>query len=73
MTAMLDVKSDFGVYDIYPDLAYFDSASTTLVPKKAIKATTIFLNTCTVSSRRGAYKLAVMGSTLVENTRSSLV
>lgn len=69
---MLDVKSDFGVYGIYPDLAYFDSASTTLVPKKAIKATTIFLNTCTVSSRRGAYKLAVMGSTLVENTRSSL-
>jgi cysteine desulfurase/selenocysteine lyase len=69
---MLDVKSDFGVYDLYPELAYFDSASTTLVPKKAIKATTIFLNTCTVSSRRGAYKLAVMSNTLVENARSSL-
>lgn len=69
---MLDVKPDFGVYDIYPDLAYFDSASTTLVPKKAIKATTVFLNTCAVSSRRGAYRLAVMGSTLVENARSSL-
>jgi len=69
---MLEVKSDFGVYDVHPDLAYFDSASTSLVPKKAIKATTIFLNTCTVSSRRGAYKLAVMSNTLVENARSSL-
>jgi cysteine desulfurase/selenocysteine lyase len=72
MTAQLDVKSDFGVYDIYPELAYFDSVSTTLVPKKAIKATTVFLNTIAVSSRRGAYRLAVMGNTLVENVRTSL-
>lgn len=72
MVGKLDIKPDFGVFDAYPDLAYFDSASTALVPKTSVKATADFLNTIAVSSRRGAHRLAVKGSTIVENVRASL-
>ncbi len=67
-----DVKKEFGIYDDNPDLAYFDSASTTLVPKTAIDAMTTFLTSTVVSSRRGAYKLAVKGSAIVEDVRAKL-
>ena len=67
-----DVKKEFSIYDANPDLAYFDSASTTLVPKTAIEAMTTFLTSTVVSSRRGAYKLAVNGSAIVEDVRTKL-
>ena len=44
MTVEFDIKHDFGVYDHIPDLAYFDSASTTLVPRQAVSETNIFLD-----------------------------
>jgi cysteine desulfurase/selenocysteine lyase len=67
-----DVKREFSIYNDNPDLAYFDSASTTLVPKLAIDAMTTFLASTVVSSRRGAYKLAVNGSAIVEDVRAKL-
>lgn len=67
-----DVKKEFSIYDNYPDLAYFDSASTTLVPKTAIDAMTTFLTSTVVSSRRGAHKLAVNGNAVVEDVRAKL-
>jgi len=72
MTAEFDVKHDFGVYDHTPDLAYFDSASTTLVPRQAVSATNNFLNSIVASARRGAHRLAVKGSAIVEDVRKSL-
>jgi cysteine desulfurase/selenocysteine lyase len=72
MTAEFDIKHDFGVYDNIPDLAYFDSASTTLVPRQAVSATNEFLNSVVASARRGAHRLAVKGGTIVEDTRKSL-
>ena len=72
MTAEFDIKHDFGVYDYTPDLAYFDSASTTLVPRQAISATSNFLDSIVASARRGAHRLAVKGGTIVEDTRESL-
>lgn len=72
MTTEFDIKQDFGVYDHFPDLAYFDSASTTLVPRVAIAAANDFLDSIVVSSRRGAYHLAVKGSATVEDTRKSM-
>jgi cysteine desulfurase/selenocysteine lyase len=72
MATRMDVKSDFGIYDENPSLAYFDSASTTLVPKSSVNATSSFLNSVVVSARRGAYKLAIRGSDIVEATRHSL-
>jgi len=72
MTAEFDIKHDFGVYDHTPDLAYFDSASTTLVPRQAISATSNFLDSIVASARRGAHRLAVKGGTIVEDTRESL-
>jgi selenocysteine lyase/cysteine desulfurase len=68
----MEIKSDFAIYDEIPDLAYFDSASTTLVPKIAVTTTSHFLNSVVASARRGAHKLAVQGNTIVENTRQSL-
>jgi len=71
MTAM-DIKADFGVYDVEPELVYLDSASTTLVPKVAVDATQKFLNSIVSSARRGAYKLAVDASSMTEDVRKSL-
>ncbi|MFX1578031.1 MAG: aminotransferase class V-fold PLP-dependent enzyme [Promethearchaeota archaeon] len=72
MPDVLDIKHEFGVYDHFPELAYFDSASTTLVPRVAVNATHSFLDSVVASARRGAHRLAVKGSTIVEDTRKSL-
>jgi cysteine desulfurase/selenocysteine lyase len=72
MPTSLDIKSDFGIYDNNTDFAYFDSASTTLIPKTTVNAIDNFLTSTLVSSRRGAYRLAVQGGTIVEQARSNL-
>lgn len=72
MTNKLDVKSDFAIYDENPTFAYFDSASTTLVPKAAVLETSRFLNQTIASARRGAHSLVVEGATIVEKTRTIL-
>jgi len=72
MNAEFNIKHDFGVYDHIPDLAYFDSASTTLVPRQVISTTNNFLDSIVASARRGAHRLAVKGSAIVEDTRESL-
>ncbi len=68
----LEVKQDFPIFDIEPDLAYFDSASTTLLPKAVINATSEFLKNTVASARRGAHHLAVKGGSLVEDVRKLL-
>jgi selenocysteine lyase/cysteine desulfurase len=72
MATSMDIKSDFGVYDENPTFAYFDSASTTLIPKSSVNTTAHFLNSIVASARRGAYKLAARGSETVEATRRTL-
>lgn len=72
MTAALEVKSDFSIFETEPELAYFDSASTCLVPKVAVDATTEFLKNTVASARRGAHHLTVKASSMVENVRNSL-
>jgi cysteine desulfurase/selenocysteine lyase len=72
MTDRLDIKQDFGIYDQNQDLVYLDSASTSLVPKSAVAATSSFLNSVVASARRGAHKFAVRGSAIIEDVRGSL-
>jgi cysteine desulfurase/selenocysteine lyase len=72
MTDGLDIKADFAIFDQNPELVYLDSASTTLIPKPAVAATTSFLNSVVVSTRRGAHRLAVKGGSIVESVRGSL-
>ena len=72
MTATLEVKSDFSIFEAEPELAYFDSASTCLVPKVAVDATTEFLKNTVASARRGAHHLTVNASGMVEDVRKSL-
>jgi selenocysteine lyase/cysteine desulfurase len=72
MVTSMDIKSDFGIYDENPTFTYLDSASTTLVPKSSVNTTTLFLNSVVTSTRRGAHKLAVRGSNIVEATRRTL-
>jgi selenocysteine lyase/cysteine desulfurase len=72
MVTSMEIKSDFGVYDENPAFAYFDSASTTLVPRSSVNTTSNFLNSIVASARRGAYKLATRGSKIVEDTRHTL-
>jgi cysteine desulfurase/selenocysteine lyase len=67
-----DVRSKFAIYDENPELAYLDSASTTLVPRDAVRASADFMNTTVVSSRKGAHRLATKGAALVESTRKVL-
>ncbi|NHI83242.1 MAG: aminotransferase class V-fold PLP-dependent enzyme [Candidatus Thorarchaeota archaeon] len=68
----MNLKSDFGVYDSIPNLAYFDSISTTLVPRISAEGTKKFLETIAVSSRRGAHNLAVQGGSKTEDVRRNL-
>jgi len=72
MNARFNIKHDFSIFDNNPDLAYFDSASTTFVPRQAVSATNHFLNTVVASARRGAHRLAVKGGSIVEEARKSL-
>ncbi len=72
MTTRFDIKQDFEIFSKNPDLVYLDSASTTLVPKSAVAATTEFLNSVVVSTRRGAHSLAVKGGAIVEDVRGTL-
>jgi cysteine desulfurase/selenocysteine lyase len=69
---LANVRSEFAIYDNNPELAYLDSASTTLVPRDAVRASADFMNTITVSSRKGAHRLATKGAALVESTRRTL-
>jgi len=71
MTDELVVKSDFEILK-NNDIVYFDSASTTLVPKIAVEATANFLDTVVASARRGAYKLAIKGGSIVKDVREDL-
>ncbi len=70
--ASFDIKSDFQILENNPDLAYFDSASTTLVPKISVDATCDFLSGTVASARRGAHHLAVKGSAIVEDSRRAV-
>ena len=72
MTDELAVKSDFEIFKLHNDIVYFDSASTTLVPKIAVEATANFLNTTVASARRGAHKLAIKGGGIVKDVRENL-
>ncbi|MCJ7818040.1 MAG: aminotransferase class V-fold PLP-dependent enzyme [Candidatus Thorarchaeota archaeon] len=72
MTDRLDVKSDFEIFKLDGDFVYFDSASTTLVPKIAVESTSHFLNTVVASARRGAYSLAIKGGSIVKDVRETL-
>lgn len=72
MTDRLDVKSDFEIFKLDSDFVYLDSASTTLVPRIAVEATTDFLSTVVASARRGAHSLAVKGGSIVKDVRETL-
>ncbi len=72
MTSELNIKSDFTIYNKIPNLVYLDSASTTLVPEISVDEVATFLNTIVASARRGAHKLAIQGSSIVENVRKLL-
>ncbi len=64
-----DLKNDFNIFNLYPDLVYLDAASTSLVPNTVADAVSQFLREVVVSSRRGAYSLATKGAEVVESAR----
>jgi len=66
------IKSDFEIFKSNSNLVYLDSASTTLVPRVSVEATSDFLNNIVASARRGAHKLAIKGGIVVKETRDNL-
>ncbi len=68
----IEIREDFPLFEANPALVYLDSSSTTLVPETVISASSEFLRNITVSSRRGAYQLAVKGGQIVEDARKRL-
>ncbi|MFQ5831898.1 MAG: aminotransferase class V-fold PLP-dependent enzyme [Candidatus Thorarchaeota archaeon] len=72
MTPELNIRPDFSIFETEPELVYLDSASTSLVPRVAVDATSEFLRNTVSSTRRGAHHLAVHASTMVEDVRNSL-
>ncbi len=69
---VMDIRADFAILENNPELAYFDSASTTLVPKVAVNAVNDFLTHTVASTRRGAHSMATRGATAVENARKTM-
>ena len=68
----MKIRADFAILENNPELAYFDSASTTLVPKVAVNAVNDFLTHTVASARRGAHSMATRGATVVENARKTM-
>ncbi|MDF1537359.1 MAG: aminotransferase class V-fold PLP-dependent enzyme [Candidatus Thorarchaeota archaeon] len=68
----MELRVDFAILENNPELVYFDSASTTLVPKIAVNAVNDFLTHTVASARRGAHSMATRGATAVENARKTM-
>ncbi len=65
-------KSDFPIFERYPDLVYLDSAATTLKPKKVIEALSDFYSYHYANVHRGTYRLSEEATEMFEKARESI-
>ena len=73
--AMLDVKkirSDFPIYDKYPNLVYLDSGATSLTPKVVLDKMNEYYIEYGVNIHRGVYGLSYKATSEYENSRKEV-
>ena len=72
---MLDVKkirSDFPIYDKYPNLVYLDSGATSLTPKVVLDKMNEYYIEYGVNIHRGVYGLSYKATSEYENSRKEV-
>jgi cysteine desulfurase/selenocysteine lyase len=63
------IKSDFPIFDSYPDLVYLDNSSTSQKPLSVIQAVSDFYTFKNANIHRAVYHLAELATEIYENTR----
>lgn len=69
MVNLNKIKSDFPIFQTYPDLVYLDSAATSQKPRVVIDAVYDFYTKYNANIHRGIYKLAETATEIYEQTR----
>lgn len=66
------VRAQFPYLKTYPNLCYFDSASTTQKPQCVIDALSHYYTKSNANAHRGVYKLSELSSNLLEQARENI-
>ncbi len=69
---MKNLKADFPIFKIRPDLVYLDNSATSQKPKVVIDAVSNFYKSNNSNIHRGIYGLSQHATELFENTRKSI-
>lgn len=65
-------KSDFPIFDAYPNLVYLDNAATSQKPQVVIDSLTDFYKTSNANVHRGIHKLAEKATLAYEDSRQTV-
>lgn len=67
---MVDIKKDFPIFDVHPDLVYLDSAATTQKPRYVIDKTQEYISSSYANIHRWQYDLAAVSEELYMKSKS---
>lgn len=68
----MNLRSDFPIFQKYPDLHYLDSAATAQKPQAVLDAIVNFYTTANANPHRGAYALSVLSTDMYHAARIRL-
>ncbi len=68
----MNLRSDFPIFQKYPDLHYLDSAATAQKPQAVLDAIVNFYTTANANPHRGAYALSVLSTDMYHAARVRL-
>lgn len=68
----VDIKSQFPIFEHWPDLVYLDNAATTQKPAAVVEAVTRFYTQQNANVRRGIYPLAAEATAVYEQVREKV-
>lgn len=68
----MNLRSDFPIFQKYPNLHYLDSAATTQKPQAVLDAIVDFYTTANANPHRGAYALSVLATDMYHAARVRL-
>ena len=66
---MPDIRSDFPIFEKFPNLVFLDSASTSQKPNFVINRVANYLKTGYANIHRGSYELSEISETLYKSSK----
>jgi cysteine desulfurase / selenocysteine lyase len=69
---MQDIRSEFPIFHVHPELIYLDSASTLQKPRSVIEAVSSYLCNDNANIHRGTYDISQRSEVLYESARSTV-